>query len=122
MRFMNLLLAAVVILGGAANVSAIEAETLPLLTGGHAPQNFEEMWAGFDPCAEPLEVEVLKEWREDDVLLRIVRFRIGVFKGKKAQLAAVYGFSCRLDPDRNEVCLDSSRFMVAASTPITKRV
>jgi cephalosporin-C deacetylase-like acetyl esterase len=92
MKFMNLLLAAVVILGGAANVSAIEAETLPLLTGGHAPQNFEEMWAGFDPCAEPLECEVLKEWREDNVLLRIVRFRMGVFKGKKAQLAAVYGF------------------------------
>ncbi len=50
------------------------------------------MWAGSDPRAEPLEVEVLKEWQEQDVLLRIVRFRIGLFKGRKATLAAVYGF------------------------------
>ena len=50
------------------------------------------MWAGFDPRAEPLEVETIKEWEEDDVVLRIVRFRIGVFKGRKAMLAAIYGF------------------------------
>lgn len=67
-------------------------ETLPQLKGKSAPQNFAEMWAGFDPRAEPLEVETLKEWEEDGVLLRIVRFRIGVFKGQKAKLAAIYGF------------------------------
>lgn len=92
MQFMKLSLVALVILSAVANVSADEAETLPPLKDDRAPQDFEEMWAGFDPRAEPLEVEVLKEWREDNVLLRIVRFRIGVFKGKKAQLAAVYGF------------------------------
>ena len=54
------------------------------------------MWAGFDPRAEPLEVETLKEWEQDDVVLRIVRFRIGVFKGKKAKLAAIYGFPKRV--------------------------
>lgn len=54
--------------------------------------NFTEMWAGFGPRAEPLEIETLGEWKEDDVVLRIVRFRIGVFKGKKATLAAVYCF------------------------------
>jgi hypothetical protein len=50
------------------------------------------MWAGFDPRAEPLEVKILKQWEEDGVVLRIVRFRIGVFKGQTARLAAVYGF------------------------------
>ncbi|MCA9267821.1 MAG: acetylxylan esterase, partial [Planctomycetales bacterium] len=50
------------------------------------------MWAGFDPRAEPLEIETLREWEEQDVVLRIVRFRIGVFKGQVARLAAVYGF------------------------------
>lgn len=69
------------------------AETLPELTSGVAPENFEQMWAGFDPRAEPLEVETLREWKEGDVVLRIVRFRIGVFKGKKASLAAIYGFA-----------------------------
>ncbi len=69
-----------------------EAETLPPLKDGRAPKNFEEMWTGFDPRAEPLEVETLKQWEEDDVVLRIVRFRIGVFKGKESKLAAIYGF------------------------------
>ena len=73
-------------------ISAQEADTLPRLAGDQAPTNFVEMWAGFDPRAEPLEVETLQEWEEDDVVLRIVRFRIGIFKGKKTVLAAIYGF------------------------------
>lgn len=67
-------------------------ETLPPLRSERPPQTFEAMWAGFDPRAEPLEVETLKEWEEDGVVLRVVRFRIGVFKGKTARLAAIYGF------------------------------
>jgi hypothetical protein len=73
-------------------VSAQEADTLPRLVNDPAPTNFVEMWAGFDPRAEPLDVETLKEWEQDDVVFRIVRFRIGIFKGKKATLAAIYGF------------------------------
>jgi len=49
------------------------------------------MWAGYDPRAEPLETETLLEWEEDDVVLRIVRFHVGTFKGKQAKLAAIYG-------------------------------
>ena len=66
-------------------------ETLPPLKDGIAPQTFEELWAGYDPRAEPLEIETLKEWEEDGVLLRVVRYRIGAFKGQKAIMAAVYG-------------------------------
>lgn len=76
----------------AAAASGGTVDTLPPLNGGDAPRNFREMWGNFDPRAEPLEVELLKEWEEDEVVLRIVRFRIGVFKGQKAVLAAVYGF------------------------------
>ena len=36
-------------------------ETLPALKEGKAPQSFDAMWTGFDPQAEPLDVEVLKE-------------------------------------------------------------
>jgi len=67
-------------------------ETLPPLKEGRAPQNFEELWKGFDPRKEPLDVEVLKEWEEDGVVLQVLRYRIGVFKGKKAMMAAVYGY------------------------------
>ncbi len=74
-------------------VTAQEKETLaPLAKGSPAPASFEEMWAGFDPRAEPLETETLYEWEEEGVVLRVVRFRIGVFKGRKAKLAAVYGY------------------------------
>jgi len=67
-------------------------DTLPPLEGKPAPQTFDEMWAGFDPRAEPLDVEVLKEWEEDGVILKVLRYRIGIFKGQKAMMAAVYGY------------------------------
>lgn len=71
---------------------AAESDTLPALQGETAPQNFQQMWDGFDPRSESLDVEILKEWEEDDVVMRVVRFRIGVFKGQVSKLAAVYGF------------------------------
>lgn len=76
---------------GALVVPAL-AETLPPLNNKKASQTHEEIWAGFDPRAEPLDLEILKEWEEDEVMLRVVRYRIGVFKGRKAMMAAVYGF------------------------------
>lgn len=69
-----------------------QAETLPQLNEGKAPQTFQELWAGFDPRKEPLDVELLKEWEEDGVTLRVLRYHIGTFKGRKAMMAAVYGF------------------------------
>lgn len=67
-------------------------ETLPILTDDQIPQSWEALWKNFDPRAEPLETEILKEWEEDGVILRIVRYRIGIFKGQKAIMAGVYGF------------------------------
>jgi cephalosporin-C deacetylase-like acetyl esterase len=67
-------------------------ETLPPIKNGLVPQNFEEMWAGFDPRAESLEIETLKVWEEQGVVLQVVRYCIGIFKGQKAKMAAVYGY------------------------------
>lgn len=75
----------------AVSVSAQE-ETLPPLVDGIAPKNYDELWAGFDPRKEPLDVEVLHEWEKDGVVMRVVRFRVGIFKGKKSMLAGIYGF------------------------------
>ena len=75
-----------------AAAAGFAAETLPQLKDGRAPQTTEEMWAGFDPRAEPLGVEVLHEWEEDGVVMQVLRYRIGVFKGQKAMMAAVYGY------------------------------
>ncbi|MGB7324987.1 MAG: dienelactone hydrolase family protein [Rubripirellula sp.] len=89
--FLVLLLARIVVPALADNAVVREPETLPRLTAGVAPATFAEMWGDFDARAEPLETETLHQWDEDGVRLRIVRFRIGVFKGQTARLAAVVG-------------------------------
>jgi hypothetical protein len=75
----------------AADQTPDSTESLPPLADGRAPRTFEELWAGYDPRSEPLDVEVLKQWEEDGVVLRVLRYRIGIFKGRKAMMAAVYG-------------------------------
>ena len=76
----------------AVGAAAFAQETLPPLTDGKAPRTHAELWANYDPRAEPLDVEVLKEWQEDGVVLQVLRYRIGVFKGRKAMMAGVYGY------------------------------
>ena len=61
-------------------------------TGMKHPRLGMSAWEGFDPRAEPMDVEVLKEWEEDGVVLSVLRYRIGVFKGQKAMMAGVYGY------------------------------
>lgn len=68
------------------------AETLPPLVGGSVPATLTELWGGFDPRKEPLETEVLREWEQEGVVCRIVRYRVGVFKGSPATVAAFYAF------------------------------
>ncbi len=68
------------------------AETLPPLKDGQVPQNLDELWAGFDPLKEPLEAEVTKSWEVDGITCQIIRYRVGVFKGQPATIAAFYAF------------------------------
>ena len=72
--------------------TAAPEESLPPLKDGRAPQDFEALWAGYDPRREPLDVEVLKEWEDDGIVLKVLRYRIGIFKGQRAMMAAVYGY------------------------------
>ncbi|CAA6692468.1 MULTISPECIES: NPCBM/NEW2 domain-containing protein [unclassified Lentimonas] len=72
--------------------ATVNAETLPPLKGGVSPQTVDEAWGDFDPRAEPLDVEVIKEWGEEGTVLRAVRYRIGVFKGQKAWMGGLYAF------------------------------
>ncbi|MFT5107743.1 MAG: hypothetical protein ACI9UA_003377 [Pseudoalteromonas tetraodonis] len=93
MRYLTyrfLLSSLVLAVGGAGCLTA--QESLPLLEGEQPPQTFEALWGSYDPRAEPLDVEILKEWEEDEVLMKVVRLRIGIFKGRKAMLAAIYGY------------------------------
>ena len=65
--------------------------SLPL-PAAEQPASVPELWADFDPRREPLETEIVREWREDGGVYRHVRFRIGEFKGRPARMAAIYGF------------------------------
>jgi dienelactone hydrolase len=77
--------------GAAAASFSLFAQTELLAVEG-IPQSVAELWADFDPRKEPIETEVIREWREDGMILRHVRYFIGSFKGKPARMAAVYGF------------------------------
>jgi len=71
-------------------VHAWSADSLPILS--KSPQNVDQLWAGYDPRKEPLEVEVVRQWKEDGLILRYVCYQIGTFKGKSARMAGFYGF------------------------------
>lgn len=63
-----------------------------LVSAGETPRSVEALWADFDPRADPLEVEIIREWREDGGVFRQVRYLIGTFKNQPARMAAIYGF------------------------------
>lgn len=69
-----------------------EDETLPPLVDGKVPQTPEEIWGDYDPQKEPIEAETVKEWEVEGVVLRVVRYRVGVFKGAKSIMAGIYAF------------------------------
>ncbi len=56
------------------------------------PQSVAQTWADFDPRAEPLETEIIRESIEDGVVLRHVRYVVGTWGGKKTRVAAFYAF------------------------------
>lgn len=70
----------------------LDARALRGAATDRVPQSVRELWADFDPRLEPLEVEVIREWREDGGVFRHVRFLVGTFKGKPARMTAIYGF------------------------------
>jgi cephalosporin-C deacetylase-like acetyl esterase len=76
--------------GAVASLSLFELHHL--FAAESIPQSVLELWADFDPRRDPIETEVIREWKEDGMVLRHVRYFIGSFKGKPARMAAVYGF------------------------------
>jgi len=56
------------------------------------PQTVSQTWAEFDPRAESLDVEVIRETVQDDIVLRHFRYVVGTFGGKKTRVAAFYAY------------------------------
>ena len=76
----------------AALLLAAPAAVRPAAPSAGTPQSVAELWADFDPRKDPLEAEVIREWKSDGIVFRSVRFLVGTFKGKPARMAAIYGF------------------------------
>jgi hypothetical protein len=76
----------------AMRIAAFGQDMFSRIEDGKAPETFEELWAGLDPRREPLDVEILKKWEEDEVVMQVLRYRVGVFKGQKAVGAAIWGY------------------------------
>jgi hypothetical protein len=68
------------------------ADSLPPLKDGKVPETLTELWGAYDPRVEPLVSEVTKEWEQEGIVCRVVRYRIGTFKGQPATMAAFYAF------------------------------
>ncbi|KJD37189.1 hypothetical protein PW52_01675 [Tamlana sedimentorum] len=81
-----------ILFGFVSSAQSILEETFPPLTNIEAPQSYDELWKSFNPRAEPLDTEILHEWEEDNIVMQVLRYRVGVFKGHKAMMAAVYGY------------------------------
>jgi len=73
-------------------VPVFGADTLPPLTDGKVPRSLEELWAGYDPAQEPLEVEVVRQWQRGDATVRMLVYTVGTFKGEKSRMGAYYAF------------------------------
>lgn len=56
------------------------------------PETVEAAWADYDPRAEPLETEIIRESIGGGIVLRQIRYVVGTFGGKKTRVAAFYAF------------------------------
>jgi len=70
-------------------------DTLRPLGENRPPQNLDELWAGYDPTREPLDVEVVHEWQRGGATVRMVVYTVGTFKGQKSRMGAYYAFPTR---------------------------
>lgn len=65
-------------------------------TPDNLPKNPVEVWSGYDPTAEPLEVKVVREWdvtsNGQPVKLQMLTFKVGTFKGQESRIAAYYAY------------------------------
>ncbi|MDC0368970.1 acetylxylan esterase [Opitutales bacterium] len=70
--------------------------SLPAIDKNKAAQNVEELWAGYDPRAEPLEVKTIREWDEvyegREIKVQMLTFTVGTFKNQVSRISAYYAY------------------------------
>jgi len=76
------------------NRLAISMVLLPAWMAASAgvPRDARELWADYDPRAEPLDVKVVKRWEQNGGRYELVLYTVGTFLGAKSRVAAYYGY------------------------------
>jgi len=67
-------------------------DSLPPLNGHPVPRTLDELWGAYDPRSEPLDAETLEAWEQDGITCRVIRYRIGTFKGTASSIVGFYCF------------------------------
>ena len=64
----------------------------PISDPEQLPKSALELWQAYDARAEDLEVEIIQEWKTEEVTTRYLTYKVGRFKGTDSRVAAYYSF------------------------------
>ena len=86
------LVACVATYSAGVSIAAAKGGHVPpgLTSGGPQPQTPQEVWAGFDPRSEPLEIETIKEWTEEGARHLEFYFRGETYDNAPVRVYAIY--------------------------------
>lgn len=80
------------LLASASAILSADDSLRPYASESEVPRDVVSLWKDVDFRRDPLDVRVLKEWKEDGVVCRHVTFLVGTFKGAPSRIAAFYTF------------------------------
>ena len=55
------------------------------------PSDVAGLYASFDPNKEPLDFKIVREFEQDGVVVRMVTYSVGTFKGRVSRMGAYLG-------------------------------
>jgi hypothetical protein len=58
-------------------VASLAQGSLPPLREGKVPQNLAELWGEYGPRREPVAAKVTREWEQDGIVCRVLRYKPG---------------------------------------------
>ncbi|MGI9496983.1 MAG: alpha/beta hydrolase family protein, partial [Mariniblastus sp.] len=65
---------------------------IPYSAPAEVPKTATELWQDYDARKEPLDVQIIKEWKTEGVVTQYLTFKVGTFKGAEARIAAYYSY------------------------------
>ena len=74
----------------ALTASVFPQDSVPQWTVEEVAQSVEQLWQGYDPRKEELNVKNVRSWKQDGVNVHYVVYTVGRFRGKDSTVAAFY--------------------------------